>query len=84
MATQVIFCAQCIADQPHELVVDANHEIVATCPQGHFIKFPAPKDADQLKAWIAEHKKHNEPRMKQAKTYAERRKQIEDILASIK
>jgi uncharacterized Zn finger protein len=42
-----IYCAQCGEPQRFEVVQDGNQEYVATCPKGHFLKFPAETDLDE-------------------------------------
>lgn len=48
-----IFCASCQAVQPHQLSVDQNSEILATCDCGRALFFPlteTPEEFDQLLA----------------------------------
>lgn len=81
--TKIIFCAQCAVDKAHELTVDANHEIVATDDQGHFIKFPTPATPAQLQEWIDQHKAHNEARAVQAAVDNDVRRQLDELLAQL-
>lgn len=81
--TLPIFCAQCASEQPHDLTVDQNHEVVATCPAGHFIKFPEPQSADDLKRLIEAHNKENADRAVQAAATNERRAKVTSILDSL-
>jgi hypothetical protein len=56
--TKEFFCAQCNEVAEHTLTTDHNQETVATCPEGHFVKFPAGADIDKA---IEAHNEANPP-----------------------
>jgi len=59
MATRLIFCANEQKETEHNLEVDSNGEIVATCDCGRFIKLPAGVTATEAETIIIKHKEAN-------------------------
>lgn len=56
----MIFNAELQQETEHELVVDQNNEILATCLEtGRFLKFPNVPEV-VFDEYVAEHKAHNE------------------------
>jgi hypothetical protein len=82
MKTKEIFCADEQVKTTHTLEVDANGEIIATCPCGRFIKFPAELTAGELEKLITTHEKDN--KLSEAALKVEKkRKASEEVLNKI-
>lgn len=52
------FCSKCQSKAEHTVEVDANQEVVLTCPAcGHSIKFPTTPTVEQLQIHENQNKK---------------------------
>lgn len=58
-ASKPVFCAACQAVTEHDVTVDKNHEIVATCKCGRFLKLPLVNTADELQNHLDAHHQAN-------------------------
>ena len=56
-----IYCALCGNITTHALIVDHNNDTVASCECGHFVKFPAGANLDEL---VIAHQAQNDPLLK--------------------
>jgi hypothetical protein len=82
MKTKNLFCADEQKLTSHELAVDNNGEIIATCACGRFVKFPAGFTADQVKNFIVEHEDANKL-SKEALLVEESRKASEEVIDTV-
>jgi hypothetical protein len=82
MKTKSIFCADEQKFTEHELAVDNNGEIVATCPCGRFVKFAAGLTEAEVEGAIDAHETDNKL-SPEAAAVEENRKASEEVVSDI-